>query len=314
MFRPFLRLRRRRFRWLLWAAGLGALAVAAYLLWVPAMVGVHGPGWEAAPRTDGRLGLADYVATLQAQPIAGVRRNLSGLTWSDTTQTLFAVVNRPATLLELSPEGKLLRSWPVPGGHDTEGISHVEADLFVVADESGNRLHWLRVTAAGVQLLDAPAPQVRTEASVLDNAGIEGIAWDRRGERLLFGNERLPRQIFAVDAPLHARRVLAARPWEPQAWFGLLGNDVAGLAVDQRSGHLLVLSEASAVLTEYDTGGEIVGALPLWAGSAGLRERVPQAEGVAIAPDGTLYVVSEPNLFYRFAPASPVAAAPAAVP
>jgi uncharacterized protein YjiK len=27
---------------------------------------------------------------------------------------------------------------------------------------------------------------------------------------------------------------------------------------------------------------------------------VPQAEGIAMGPDGSLYLISEPNLFYRF--------------
>jgi uncharacterized protein YjiK len=32
----------------------------------------------------------------------------------------------------------------------------------------------------------------------------------------------------------------------------------------------------------------------------GLSRRVPQAEGLAVGPDGAIYVLSEPNLFYRF--------------
>ncbi|MDC6668450.1 SdiA-regulated domain-containing protein [Leclercia adecarboxylata] len=36
------------------------------------------------------------------------------------------------------------------------------------------------------------------------------------------------------------------------------------------------------------------------AGKHGLERNVPQAEGIAMGPDGTLYLVSEPNLFYVF--------------
>ena len=35
-------------------------------------------------------------------------------------------------------------------------------------------------------------------------------------------------------------------------------------------------------------------------GRHGLQKTVPQAEGIAVDDDGTLYIVSEPNLFYVF--------------
>jgi len=40
--------------------------------------------------------------------------------------------------------------------------------------------------------------------------------------------------------------------------------------------------------------------MPLWRGFHGLQRKVPQPEGLAVGPNGAIYVLSEPNLFYRF--------------
>ena len=45
---------------------------------------------------------------------------------------------------------------------------------------------------------------------------------------------------------------------------------------------------------------QLTGMFVLRAGWHGLRKTIPQAEGIAMTPDGTLFLVSEPNLFYRF--------------
>lgn len=40
--------------------------------------------------------------------------------------------------------------------------------------------------------------------------------------------------------------------------------------------------------------------MTLLRGFNGLKNTIPRAEGVAIDEQGALYMVSEPNLFYRF--------------
>ncbi len=80
----------------------------------------------------------------------------------------------------------------------------------------------------------------------------------------------------------------------------LFVRDLSSLQFDERSGHLLALSDESRLVVELDGSGQPLSSLALDAGKHGLEQDVPQAEGIAMGPDGTLYVVSEPNLFYVF--------------
>jgi uncharacterized protein YjiK len=68
---------------------------------------------------------------------------------------------------------------------------------------------------------------------------------------------------------------------------------------------LLALSDESGLILELDLAGEPISSLLLWRGLHGLKRRVPQAEGLALDDRGVLYLVSEPNLFYRFAKPEP---------
>jgi len=77
-------------------------------------------------------------------------------------------------------------------------------------------------------------------------------------------------------------------------------RNLSALGVDPRTGHLLVLSADSNLLLELDENGEQVSFMTLLGGFNGLNKRIPRAEGVAMDEHGTLYIVSEPNLFYRF--------------
>ena len=80
----------------------------------------------------------------------------------------------------------------------------------------------------------------------------------------------------------------------------LFATDLSSATFDQSSGHLILLSEESKLLIEMTVEGKIISFRSLVRGFAGLQKSIPQAEGVSIDTAGDLYVVSEPNLFYRF--------------
>jgi uncharacterized protein YjiK len=92
----------------------------------------------------------------------------------------------------------------------------------------------------------------------------------------------------------------------PKRDAGMFVRDLSSLQYDERSGHLLALSDESRLILELDVDGRPLTTLSLSKGRQGLQKTVPQAEGIAMDDDGTLYLVSEPNLFYVFKkPAQP---------
>lgn len=66
---------------------------------------------------------------------------------------------------------------------------------------------------------------------------------------------------------------------------------------------MLVLSDQSRSINELDSAGRFVSVRSLLGGISDLRRSAPQPEGMTMDRDGNLYVVSEPNLFYKFSKA-----------
>lgn len=283
-------------------AAAALVVLATYLDW-PRVAGY----WLAAQQhrsqpTPRGLDLASYRAATAGQTIEGLRANVSGLTWSSATHTLFTVINRPAAVAELSTDGRLLREIPLPWLPDPEGITHVKADLFVVSSEASHTLYWLRIPAGSQQVQRVATTQLPLDFDSWPNLGLEGISWDDERQQLLLVNEKWPRKVLLVDGltpAQHGRARPAVHVWRPQAWLGFLGRDLASLTTNPASGDLILLSEQSGLLTEYSRQGDILGVLPLWRGFAGLTRTVPQPEGLTLGANNTLYIVSEPNLFYR---------------
>lgn len=257
--------------------------------------------WQ--PANPNAINLGEYRAVLQGQVIEGLEDNVSALTYDPVRKSLFTVTNKNPELVELSLDGRMLRRIKLTGFGDAEAIEFIDENTYVITDEYTQRLIKVKIDEATRELNAADAEQLTLGISPSGNKGFEGLAYDSAGKRLFVAKERDPMLIYEVrgfphDNPQqpYATHVIT----NPRRDARLFVRDLSSLQFDERSGHLLALSDESKLLLELDISGRPFSTLSLKKGRNGLQESVPQAEGVAMDDEGTLYLVSEPNLFYVF--------------
>jgi uncharacterized protein YjiK len=257
--------------------------------------------WQASDAQ--ALGLDDYEVVVEAREIEGLQDNVSALSFDPQRKTLFTVTNKDPELVELSLEGRILRRIPLTGFGDAEAVEYISPGTYVISDEYDQRLIKVHVDDDTLFLDSADAEQLTLGIDAGGNSGYEGLAYDNQGQRLFVAKERRPVQIIEVrgfpNLDPNSPNVLEVTS-SKQRDAGLFVRDLSSLQFDERSGHLLALSDESRQILELDTEGRPVGNVSLSKGSMGLSKSVPQAEGIAMGDDGTLYLVSEPNLFYVF--------------
>ena len=298
------RMTMRRHPWL--AAGVVLILAAG--LWISGLVGLaaHQLAMRGTASGTATLDLADYHVGIEGIAIPGLDDNTSGLTFSPKTGTLFTAINRPAELAELSRDGQLLRRIPLTGASDVEGITHVEGDRFILVDEGRHRLSWVTITPDTASLDVEAAPFLTLDLGAFKNMGFEGISWDQRRKELVIVQEMWPVRVLVIgglDEAVQGQGLgVTVREWQPDSWAGHFVADLSSVTVHDATGNMLLLSDMSSVLAEYAPDGAPISLMTLWSGWHGLTRSVPQAEGVAIGPDGAVFIVSEPNLFYRFDP------------
>jgi uncharacterized protein YjiK len=293
--------RRARFG-LPWYAWLLLAVVAAYglafamhwddrgLLWVSER-------FESPAQRQESVWLPDYRAVIDAKPLPGMEKDeASDVTYNPQTKTLFAVMGKNPFLVELSLQGDVLRKMPLVGWGNPEGVAYMEDGLLAITDERKHTLSIVQVDAHTQALNRKDFPEYDLGPSKNQNKGFEAVAWDPRNQQLVLGEERPPAlftwksdgsQSLKGDKQIHVSNELDLR-------------NLSALAIDPRTGHMLVLSADSHLLLELDENGDQVSFITLLGGFNGLKDTIPRAEGVTVDEAGNLYLVSEPNLFYRF--------------
>ncbi len=260
--------------------------------------------WQAFEVTDKpSIALGDYQ--LMGQPVAlpSISYNASGLTFNRDTNSLFAITNNPTKVIEMTTSGDHLRTIPLWGFDDTEGLTYLGDNQFALVEEENRGVVLVEIQQDTDYLLRSSGKSLAFSVTSAKNKGFEGIAFDSIEQSLFVVNEKNPRAIYRLDGVVsdHVNGVSIASPWSMED-NSLSNSDLSGLHYLSDLGTLLVLSDESKSLTETTPEGERISTLSLRQGSAGLTASIPQPEGVTVDDKGHLYVLSEPNLFYRFAP------------
>ena len=293
--------RRSRFA-LRWYSWLLPAAAAAYGLAFAMHWDDRGVLWllerfESTAEKQESVWLPDYRVVIDAKLLPGMEKDeASDLSYNPQTKTLFSVMGKNPFLVELTLQGDVLRKMPLVGWSNPEGLTVMENGLMAIVDEREHLLSIVKVDAQTRELKRDDFPKYDLGPSKDQNKAFEAITWDARNQQLLLGEERPP----------------ALFTWKSDGSQTLKGDkqkldsdeldirNLSALAIDPRTGHTLVLSADSHLLLELDEKGEQVSFMTLLGGFNGLKKTIPRAEGVTMDDSGTLYMVSEPNLFYRF--------------
>jgi uncharacterized protein YjiK len=292
--------RRSRFA-LRWYSWLLLVAAAAYGLAFAMHWDDRGVLWvqerfESPAERLESIWLPDYSAVIDAKPLPGMEKDeASDLAYDPQSKTLFSVMGKNPFLVELTLQGDVLRKMPLVGWSNPEGVTVLGNGLLAIVDERDHMVTIVKVDAETRELNIANFPKYDLGPSKDQNKAFEAITWDSRNQRLLLGEERPP-ALFTWKSD--GQKLIG----DKQALVSdeLDIRNLSALAIDPRTGHTLVLSADSHLLLELDEKGEQVSFMTLLRGFNGLKKTIPRAEGVTMDEAGTLYIVSEPNLFYRF--------------
>ncbi|QNH74973.1 SdiA-regulated domain-containing protein [Pseudomonas protegens] len=291
-----LRLRMRWYSWLL-LAGVICYGVASVMHWDDRGALWLQEGFVSSAERNASIWLPSYRAVIDAKALPGMERDeASDLSYNPHSKTLFSVMGKNPFLLELTLQGDVLRKMPLVGWSNPEGVAVLENGLLAIVDERQHSLVIVKVDANTQALNIADFPQYDLGPSQDQNKAFEAIAWNPRKQQLLLGEERPP-ALFTWNSD--GSQVLKGDK-QKLASDELDLRNLSALGVDPRTGHVLVLSADSHLLLELDEQGEQVSFMALLGGFNGLKKTIPRAEGVAMDEAGNLYMVSEPNLFYRF--------------
>jgi uncharacterized protein YjiK len=224
----------------------------------------------------------------EPRPVAlGVREG-SGIAWHAARERLYVVGDR-GTLVEARPTGEETRRWKVKGNLEDVAVHAPSGRLVLLAEKKGELVVFdpVRGVETGRFRLDVPA--VLDHETADRNQGFEGVAFRPEAGRPGGGvfhlvHQRKPARLVAIafDPAGEARTLGAAdvvgrhgmRRWE----------DLAAVAWCEPLSRLLVVAESRDRLLVVTPEGEVDADFGLPGG---------QQEGLAVTPDGALWIADE---------------------
>ena len=276
-------------------------------------------GWVGAGAVPAaNIGLDEYAISDDVIQIGDgevpdpVTENLSGVTFSSNTGSLFTVINSiggsnlNTAVVELATDGTVQRSISLTGFEDTEGIVHLGGDRFGIIEERRRNLVTISIGAAITTLDRSVGTVIPLGGGVTagsTNQRLEGITYNSAADQIYVVREQSPQEIRSFD--LSDAEALAAiggaglesaiagimsDPFDAGNLNSLALGDLAGLHFNTATNSLLILSEQSDRLVEVSPAGALLSSISLTG-----ENQLNQPEGVTMGSDGTIYIVGEPD-------------------
>jgi uncharacterized protein YjiK len=262
---------------------------------------------EAFGATTVRASAARTSSLGAPQAIGGLGlREASGIAWHPRRGSFFAVGDR-GTLAEIDPSGKLLAEHHVKGNLEDVAVHEPSGRLVLLSEKKGELSVWDPASAAEVGRFALDVRAVLDREPADRNQGFEGITFradpDQPGGGTFYlVHQRKPARLVALafDPSGEPRTIGAA---DVTGRHGLKSyEDLTAVSWSETLGRLLVIAESDDTLLLVSPAGTITGTMAL----PGQRQ-----EGLALDPDGALWVADDRAGLFKIPGALPTIAAAA---
>ena len=96
--------------------------------------------------------LSDYLLENEPRVIQCIKDNLSGITFNQTTKTLFLITNSPTRIYEISKSGVCLREINLNNFEDTEGLDYLFDNSYAMIEERRHSLHIFNIKKDALEI------------------------------------------------------------------------------------------------------------------------------------------------------------------
>ncbi len=238
--------------------------------------------------------LANYQVSA-SYPLPGAPASeASAITYNWDSKSLFVLGDEGDALVEVDALGKQLSVMTLTGFDDTEGLTYIGNNQFVVLEERLQDAFLLSYQPGGS--VDRSSLKFASLGPTVGNVGLEGISFDPLTGKFTAVKEKTPQQVLSAEIDFAMGTAIVTELFTPN--LGVLDlsdvqhlSTVPGLVGTSDEKNLLIYSHESRLLLEVDLLGNVLSTLDFSAYS-------PSAEGVTIRPDGTILIVSEDPTLY----------------
>ena len=244
------------------------------------------------------INIQSYKVQIEAKEFSNIEKNLSGLTYNFLTNTFFAISNRPRNIYELNKNGDIIRQIKLSGFKDTEGITHIKNDTFALVDEKKESVIIIKIDSSTNHINYEDSKAIKLEIQNFENFGFEGVTYNSFKNTILIANEKFPMKIIEISNWETNNPILQKS--EIFENIKQYVSDISSFTFNEKTNNFIILSDESKMILEVNQKGKLLSYQYLTKGKMYLENDIPQPEGITIDKENNIYIVSEPNLFYKF--------------